>query len=117
LAGSPLGIFLLVLQDLGNVPTFANVLALDIPDYHTRVQGVMDSTGGCHVHLGRLDLGLFRIVKSWFLQCTEIQCFQFGNIADHFLVQRIDFGEVRNIFIRQKGFGRLEELNNYVIKL
>ena len=77
----------------------------------------MDSTGGCHFHSGRLDLSLFHVAKSWFSQWTEIQHFWFGGIANHFSVQRIDFGEVHNIFIHQKWLGRLEELNNYVIKL
>jgi hypothetical protein len=43
--------------------------------------------------------------------------FQFGGVTDHFLVQRIDFGEVYDIFICQKRLGRLEALNNYVIEL
>ena len=108
-----------ILQDLGNVSAFSNVLALDIPDYHSRVQRVIDSTGGCHVHSGsgRLDFCLFHIAKSWFTQCTEMQHFQFGDVTDHFSVQRIDFGEVHDNFICQKVLRRLEELDNYVIEL
>ena len=101
-----------VIQDLEDVPISTNVLALDVPDYHSRVQGVMNGTGSCHVYSGRLDLCWFRIDKSWFLQCTEIQLIQFSDVTDHFSVERIDFGEVRDIFIRQND---LEDLRSLTI--
>ena len=31
----------------------------------------MDSTGGCHVYSGKLDHGLFRVVKSWFKKANR----------------------------------------------
>jgi hypothetical protein len=62
-----------IAQDLRNVSIFANVFAPEVPDDHSRVQGVMDGAGSCHVNLQKLDFCLFRIADSWFSQFRKIQ--------------------------------------------
>ncbi len=56
-----------IFEDLLNISVFANIINLDVPDSHTRVQGIIDHGSSCHINVGHLDGFLVGVANAWFL--------------------------------------------------
>jgi hypothetical protein len=56
-----------IFNDLLNIPVFTNIFTLDVPDSHTRVQGIIDHGSSCHINAGHLDGFLVGVANAQFL--------------------------------------------------